>query len=265
MPFIRDLHIEEEDSCMYKNKAISKNNGAINVAVVRLPHISNFTDFDPLEWDPRVNVFYTMDPAAIVDSDVIIIPGSKSTLADLSEIYHNGVADAIIRARDKGRTVIGICGGYQMMGRTIRDPEGVEGNACDIKGLGLLPTSTVMESGKLTRRVRFRFLGSEDTCTGYEIHNGRTDIESGYESVAVTEDGRYDGCLADDRCWGTYIHGLFENKCVVDSILAPFVDNIMTREFDYRAFKELQYDRLADEMRRHLDIDLIYKIMASCD
>lgn len=265
MPFIRDLRIEEEDSCWYKNKVISADRSGINVAVIRLPHISNFTDFDPLECDPRVNVFYTVDPVDIVDSDIIIIPGSKSTLADLSEIYRSGVADAIVKARNNGKTIIGICGGYQMMGHTIMDPDGVEGNSSHIKGLGLLPASTVMASGKLTRRVRFRFGANKDVCTGYEIHNGRTVIDKGYEYAAVMEDGRQDGCIADEKCWGTYIHGIFENKCVVDNMLAPFFDNLSDMEFDYRAFKESQYDRLAHEMRRHLDIDLIYRIMKSDD
>ncbi len=261
MPFVSDLRIEEEDSWFSKNRNIDTSSERINVAVVNLPHISNFTDFDPLECDPRVNVFYTLDPSAIERSEIIIIPGSKTTVADLAEIRRCGVADAIVRARKSGRTVIGICGGYQMMGRLISDPEGVEGITSAINGLGLLPTSTVMASGKLTRRVRFSFRDKSCPCTGYEIHNGRTDIEAGAANVAVMEDGRRDGCMADERCWGTYIHGIFENKCVVDSLLAPFSGGLAAGEFDYHAFKESQYDRLADEMRRHLDIDLIYKIM----
>ena len=265
MPFIRDLHIEEEDSCSYKNKAISGDSGKINIAVVRLPHISNFTDFDPLECDPRVNVLYTLDPEIIAQSDIIILPGSKSTSADQLELYRNGVAEAIVKAHKDGKTVIGICGGYQMMGRTVIDPEGVEGNSHHIGGLGLLPTTTVMASEKLTRRVSFKFRDSDEPCKGYEIHNGRTEIDPGYKSVALIDGIRKDGCMVDERCWGTYIHGLFENKCVVDSMLLPFVGNLTDKDFDYRAFKEAQYDRLADEMLKNLDIDLIYKIMTNND
>ncbi|MDE6693404.1 MAG: cobyric acid synthase, partial [Muribaculaceae bacterium] len=265
MPYIRDLRVEEEDSWYTKNRNMDPSPDRINVAVVNLPHISNFTDFDPLECDPRVNVFYTLDPVAIERSEIIIIPGSKTTVADLAEIRRNGVADAILRARKNGKTIVGICGGYQMMGRIIRDPEGVEGNAGDIDGLGLLPTATVMASGKLTRRVRFRFRDKDGQCAGYEIHNGRTVIDGDAENVVTMDDGRPEGCMADERCWGTYIHGIFENKCVVDSLLAPFADGLSDTEFDYHAFKESQYDRLAAEMRRHLDIDLIYKIMNNDD
>lgn len=265
MPYLHDLRIEEEDSWYAKNRNIDPSPDRINVAVVNLPHISNFTDFDPLECDPRVNVFYTLDPVAIERSEIIIIPGSKTTVADLAELRRNGVADAILRARKNGKTIVGICGGYQMMGRVIRDPEGVEGNAGDIDGLGLLPTVTVMAAGKLTRRVRFRFRDKDGQSTGYEIHNGRTDIDCDAENVVIMDDGRPEGCMADERCWGTYIHGIFENKCVVDSLLAPFADGLAGNDFDYHAFKESQYDRLADEMRRHLDIDLIYKIMNSDD
>ncbi len=264
MPYVRDLRIEEEDSWYSKNRNADPSPDRINVAVVNLPHISNFTDFDPLECDPRVNVFYTLDPVAIERSEIIIIPGTKTTVSDLAEIRRNGVADAILRARRNGRTIVGICGGYQMMGRTISDPEGVEGAAGEIYGLELLPADTVMAPGKLTRRVRFRFCDKDGRCTGYEIHNGRTDIDADAENIAVMEDGRRDGCMADDRCWGTYIHGIFENKCVVDSLLAPFSGSLADREFDYHAFKESQYDRLADEMRRHLDIALIYKILCEC-
>ncbi|MDE6654711.1 MAG: cobyric acid synthase [Muribaculaceae bacterium] len=265
MPYIRDLRIEEEDSWYTKNRNMDPSPDRINVAVVNLPHISNFTDFDPLECDPRVNVFYTLDPVAIERSEIIIIPGSKTTVADLYEIRRNGVADAILRARKNGKTIVGICGGYQMMGRIIRDPEGVEGNAGDIDGLGLLPTDTVMAAGKLTRRVGFRFRDNDGQCTGYEIHNGRTVIDGDAKNVVTMDDGRPEGCMADERCWGTYIHGIFENKCVVDRLLAPFADGLSDKEFDYHAFKESQYDRLADEMRRHLDIDFIYKIMNNDD
>lgn len=265
MPYVQDLRIEEEDSWYSKKRNADPSAERINLAVVNLPHISNFTDFDPLECDPRVNVFYTLDPDAIECSDIIIIPGSKTTVADLSELRRRGVADAILRARRNGKTIVGICGGYQMMGRIIRDPEGVEGYAGDIDGLGLLPMATVMAAGKLTRRVRFRFRDKDEQCTGYEIHNGRTDIDAGAENIATMEDGRQDGCMADAGCWGTYIHGIFENKCVVETLLSPFTATLVEKDFDYHAFKESQYDRLADEMRRHLDIDFIYKIMNSYD
>ena len=260
MPYLEDLHIEEEDSYFTKQHYMGNSSGKVNVAIVRLSHISNFTDFDPLEADPRANVFYTDSADAIAKSDIVILPGSKATISDLEEIRQNGVAQAIIDARTNGKTVIGICGGYQMMGRTISDPQGIEGAPRVVEGLGLLPIDTEITAEKLTRRIGFKWRGSDEQCQGYEIHMGKTIMDTGVQRAAALEDGTADGCVADDRCFGTYLHGLFDNACVVESVLGQF-EIANDRHFDYKAFKNSQYDYLAEVMRKHIDIDKIYKIM----
>lgn len=139
VPYFKDINIEEEDSVsLSKKRSEAVGKGRVNVAVVLLNHISNFTDFDVLEKDPRVHLFYTNNIAELAHADVIIVPGSKSTIADLQELKNNGVAEAILKAYRRGCSVVGICGGFQMMGLEVNDPDGLEGDARYITGLGLL-------------------------------------------------------------------------------------------------------------------------------
>lgn len=158
VPYYKDIYIEEEDSVMLQTKNIRAGQGKVNVAVVLLRHLSNFTDFNVLERDPRVHLFYTNNTDELMKADIILLPGSKSTLSDLYELRRNGVAQAIVRAHREGATVMGICGGYQLMGREVCDPDHVEGEIERLPGLGLLPVSTRMQGEKVTRQVRFRFL-----------------------------------------------------------------------------------------------------------
>ena len=262
VPYFKDIHIEEEDSMELAGKQHSAVSGRVNVAVILLRHISNFTDFGMLERDPRVNLYYTNNVEEIGKADIIILPGTKSTIDDLYEIRRNGVAEAVLRAHKAGTTVLGICGGYQMMGLSVDDPQGVEGSVRKIPGLGLLPVETVMEGSKVTRQVTFRFRGLEG-CTGYEIHMGRT--EGQCSALNTFSDGTADGCLADERTMGTYIHGILDNPQVIDSLLAPFAGKRDTAATGYFEFKQQQYDLLADHVRRHLDMPLLYKIMSEDD
>lgn len=174
VPYYKDIYIEEEDSVMLQTKNIRAGQGKVNVAVVLLRHLSNFTDFNVLERDPRVHLFYTNNTDELMKADIILLPGSKSTLSDLYELRRNGVAQAIVRAHREGATVMGICGGYQLMGREVCDPDHVEGEIERLPGLGLLPVSTRMQGEKVTRQVRFRFLEDSAVCEGYEIHMGTT-------------------------------------------------------------------------------------------
>ena len=139
VPYYKDIYIEEEDSVMLQTKNIRAGQGKVNVAVVLLRHLSNFTDFNVLERDPRVHLFYTNNTDELMKADIILLPGSKSTLSDLYELRRNGVAQAIVRAHREGATVMGICGGYQLMGREVCDPDHVEGEIERLPGLGLLP------------------------------------------------------------------------------------------------------------------------------
>ncbi len=174
VPYYKDIYIEEEDSVMLQTKNIRAGQGKVNVAVVLLRHLSNFTDFNVLERDPRVHLFYTNNTDELMKADIILLPGSKSTLSDLYELRRNGVAQTIVRAHREGATVMGICGGYQLMGREVCDPDHVEGEIERLPGLGLLPVSTRMQGEKVTRQVRFRFLEDSAVCEGYEIHMGTT-------------------------------------------------------------------------------------------
>ena len=153
VPYYRDIYIEEEDSVALAAKSVRAEKGKVNIAVILLRHLSNFTDFNVLERDPRVHLFYTNNVDELAKADVILLPGSKSTLDDLYELRRYGVAAAITRAHREGATVMGICGGYQMMGQEVLDPEHVEGDIERLPGLGLLPISTRMSGEKVTRQA----------------------------------------------------------------------------------------------------------------
>ena len=248
MPYFKDIHIEEEDSVSLEKKQREWAEGKVNVAVVLLRHISNFTDFDTLERDPRVNLFYTNNTTDIGRADIIILPGTKATLDDLLELRRNGCAQAIVRAHREGRTVVGICGGYQMLGQTVSDPDGIEGTIASLPGLGLLPIHTVMTAEKTTRQVTFQFEGQ--VCQGYEIHQGISDTS---QSVLQT-----------DHCIGTYIHGFLDNAPVIDHLLKGKTPAAAPVQ-NYAEFKEQQYNKLADHVRQYVDIPRLYQIMKDND
>lgn len=265
IPWFRDIKIEEEDSVALDLKNNTYQEGKINVAIILLKRMSNFTDFDVLEMDPRFNPYYTCHVEEIEKADIILIPGSKNTLSDLQSIRANGIADAIIRAHKAGKKVIGICGGYQMMGARLEDPEGLEGNLPVVPGLGLLPQRTIIEQEKVTKQSSFTFLPSGDSsaCKGYEIHMGRTFLvgEAPERPVVRLEDDRVDGYYLDDTCWGSYMHGILDNPVVLDNLAKGFDKKDDRPPFDYAAFKEQQYDKLADLVRKHVDMEYIYRTL----
>lgn len=267
IPYFKDIHIEEEDSVALAQKSMAAERGKVSIAVVMLRHLSNYTDFDALEQDPRVHLFYTSNVEDLRKADIIILPGSKSTLHDLYELRRNGVAQAIVSAHREGTAVLGICGGYQMMGVEVCDPDHVEGDIERLPGLGLLPITTTMSGEKVTRQVQFHLQGTTEPCSGYEIHQGETtpfgDAKS--QPLATLHDGRTDGYVVSGKCMGTYLHGILDNAPFVDLLLRPFADKMAqaTRPFDYQAFKEAQYDRLAAHVRQHVDMENIYQILTS--
>ena len=267
VPCYSGIHIEEEDSVALAAKASAAERGKINIAVVLLRHISNFTDFDALERDARVHLFYSGDPDEIAKADIIILPGSKSTIDDLYHLRKNGLAQAVLRAHRSGATILGICGGYQMLGRTIRDPHHSEGEIEAMPGLGLLPVETELLPEKVTRQVSFRMAGdaSGALLKGYEIHMGKTTAAQGESSSAlnILQDGTPDGCIAGRTCMGTYIHGILDNEAFVARLLAPHADKIKDEApaEDYNAFRERQFDLLADHFRKYVDVELLYKIL----
>jgi adenosylcobyric acid synthase len=262
LPYYRDIFIEEEDSIALRHKKNGPVSGKVNVAVVLLNRLSNFTDFDRLWQDPRVNLFYTLEPAVIVQADIIILPGSKNTLEDLIALQSNGAADAICEAFKNQKTVIGICGGYQMMGEQVEDPLHVETGVDRVAGLGLLPVRTVMQAEKTTRQRTFRFKEHEAVCQGYEIHMGTTRAVREERPLNRFPDGGADGYLLNDQCWGTYLHGILDNPAVVNELVAPYT-TLPEEVFDYRQYREEQYDKLAALIRRHIDMETIYKTLQS--
>jgi adenosylcobyric acid synthase len=266
VPYYKDIHIEEEDSVSLAMKSVHAMQGKVNVAVVLLRHLSNFTDFNVLERDPRVHLFYTNNVDELEKADIILLPGSKSTLDDLYELRRNGVAGAIVRARRRGATIMGICGGYQMMGQQILDPEHVEGDLEALPGLGLLPMVTRMSGEKVTRQIKFTLSGSSsDRMDGYEIHMGVTTPVEGETVCPLNrlEDGSMDGCRVDEKCMGTYIHGILDNASFIDFLLKPYAHRLTeeAETFNYQTYKEQQYDKLADHVRAHVNIPLVYQIL----
>ena len=287
VPYYKDIYIEEEDSLALATKSLQAEQGKVNIAVVLLRHLSNFTDFNMLERDPRVHLFYTNNTDELAKADIIILPGSKSTLADLYELRRNGVAQSVIRAHHEGTAVLGICGGYQLMGQEVLDPDHVEGEIERLPGLGLLPVSTRMTGEKVTRQVNFQLLescravvpqgnsspsnfnnqpsASHFQLKGYEIHMGSTVPVEGASASPLNrlESGQCDGYIVDRTCMGTYIHGILDNPEFIDFLLEPFASKLSeeAETFNYRQFKEEQYDKLADHVRQHVNLPLIYKIL----
>ena len=248
VPYYKDIYIEEEDSVSLEKKQRELAEGKVNIAVVLLRHISNFTDFDTLERDSRVNLFYTNNVSDIQRADIIILPGTKTTLDDLLELRRNGCAQAIQRAHRDGKMVIGICGGYQMLGQTVSDPQHLEDDIEHLPGLGLLPIHTTMTAEKTTQQVTFQFKGH--TCQGYEIHQGVSDTK--------------EAILQTDHCIGTYIHGFLDNAPVIEYLLKEKAIDA-TPVQSYADFKEEQYDKLAEHVRQYVDMERIYQILTAHD
>ncbi|PSL45469.1 adenosylcobyric acid synthase (glutamine-hydrolysing) [Chitinophaga niastensis] len=260
LPYYHDIHIEEEDSVALSLKHKKQTAGKVNIAVVLLRHMSNFTDFNALEKDERVNVFYTDNPAELAAADIIILPGSKNTIDDLIAIKNNGTARAITEAHKRNKVVIGICGGYQMMGERISDPHGVEGPVGSLPGLGILPVTTVLATEKVTQQRSFRYQQHDKICEGYEIHMGDT-VSDQPSPLNKLNNGLADGYFLNSKCWGTYLHGILDNDVVVNDLLAQCGKSAVVKDFDYRSFKEQQYNKLATHIREHLDVSAVYKAL----
>ena len=262
IPYFHDICIEDEDSVSLNMKRRTSAEGKINVAIVLLRHMSNFTDFNILETDDRFHAYYTHSTEEIGKADIIILPGSKNTIDDLHYLRAGGMAQAVIRAYKAGKKVIGICGGYQMMGTRVEDPDGIEGDTRMMPGLGLLPQTTVIEKEKVMRQSRFRFRDNEELCTGYEIHMGHTttNADAPLQPAAILANGQPDGYYLDASCWGSYLHGIFDNRVVLDH-LAEGITRNTSSVFSYADFKEEQYDKLAGHVRQHSDMEYIYKTL----
>lgn len=245
--------------------------------MIRIPRISNFTDFNALEVIPGVSLRYVKNVQELKNPDMIILPGTKNTMEDLLWMRQNGLEAAILKQADQGKIIFGVCGGYQMLGQTLSDPEGVEAGG-EIKGMGLLPMDTVFKENKTRTRVTGTFreikgplsLLSGTELEGYEIHMGTTSLSDGAESLVkisdqVTGTARLDGAYRDN-VYGSYVHGIFDKEEVAKKIVEAIgakkgIDVSEMNSVDFTQFKETQYDLLAQGLREHLDMEKIYKIL----
>ncbi|MEN0052087.1 MAG: cobyric acid synthase [Mucilaginibacter sp.] len=257
LPYFKDIVIEEEDSVALTQKMTKAVDGKVNVVVILLNRLSNFTDFNRLESDTRINLFYSNNPNEICKADILILPGTKNTIEDTIALKNNGIADAIREAYSMGKTIIGICGGYQMLGESIADPHHVESNIAETAGLGLLPVTTILQAEKTTRQSFFKYQHLEGTCIGYEIHMGET-YAAETKPLNFLPDGQTDGYKLSDKCWGTYMHGILDNPVVINHLLEPYTTSHQEM-INYAQYKNEQYDKLAALLREHIDLDYVYQ------
>ncbi len=267
IPYTR-LDIDEEDS-MAASLLEKHPRKDIDIAVIRLPRISNFTDFAPLDRHSQLGVRYVSDPKILGRPDLIILPGTKNTMADLAWLRETGLAEAVCRLAGRGCPVLGICGGYQMLGTEISDPCRAEGGG-NARGLGLLPLKTVFLPRKTRKKTLLKI---EDgflagcTASGYEIHMG---ITRAADSAAPSQEAGSRtvtrAAAGPEQIWGTYLHGLFDRGQVVEQLAAwlcgrRHLECSGERVPDRDIEKERQYDLLADAVRKNLDLAAIYRIM----
>lgn len=253
VPYDTSIYIEEEDSVALNQKQIHAEAHKINVGVILLPHISNYTDFNRLERDSRVHLFYTKDPLELQKADIIIIPGTKNTIEDLRFLRTSGLSTCILNAHDNGKKIIGICGGYQMMGEEVSDPYGVESDMAVLPGLRLLPIKTTLTKEKVTLQQEFYYRNHKIVCTGYEIHMGETTTSNPSPFLKLKD--KEEGYWKNKNCWGSYMHGILDNQIVIDELLEKTSTvNVQS----YQTFKEENYDKMATLLRENLDMNLIY-------
>ncbi|TIL43517.1 cobyric acid synthase [Mesorhizobium sp.] len=248
--------LPSEDSVVLERLA-SGEKRALKVAVPVLSRIANFDDLDPLKAEPQVEVVFVPPGQHLPeDAGLVVIPGSKSTIGDLLKFRENGWDRDLLAHRKRGGHVVGICGGFQMLGRVVRDPDGIEGNATETEGLGLLDVETVMQPEKTVRNVSARSVQFDLPLEGYEIHLGRTTGPDTLRPSAVIN-GADDGAVsADGKVSGSYLHGLFS----AGAFRAKFLENLGVKGggIDYRAEVERALDEIAAELETHLDCDAIF-------
>ncbi len=273
-----DIDVEDEDS-LSERMSGHKEVGQIDIAAIRLPRISNFTDFNIFESIPGVSVRYVSRAAELGHPDLILLPGTKNTMHDLAWMRQSGVEAAVLKAHAAGCPVFGICGGYQMLGESLEDPYGVEEGG-SMRGMGLLPMRTVFTEEKTRTRVD----GTFGTVTGilqglsgvafngYEIHMGQSTGLAGTEPLTSIHDTnvaqsetKAEGAMGEN-VYGTYVHGIFDSMDVVNAVVRALaerkgIDPEGLAQVDYAAYKEIQYDKMAGILRQHLDMEAIYRIL----
>ncbi len=272
IPFYRDLFVDEEDAIP---EMISPSNhnckGMLDVAIIRLPRISNFTDFSPLILDPAVSVRYIWRPSQIGNPDILIIPGTKNTLDDMQFIKNQGLDREIINCHERGTVILGICGGLQILGKTISDPQHLESQESEITGLGLLDLETTLDPDKVTRQTthvtrQSPLFAPGLNVKGYEIHMGRTKYNGAHKAIFADETYPDAGVISfDGRIIATYLHGFLDN----DQFRLQFLNHARkqrgieteTNTLDYSQLRNEQLDKLAKIIDDHIDMKKIYALM----
>lgn len=280
LPYIRDLGLPEEDGLALSQAAKTGRQGAgeIRIVIVRLQYLSNFTDFDPLGNEPDVEVVYSTNPADIENADMVIVPGTKNTVKDLLLLREKSLDASIRRAFSRGSEVMGMCGGYQMLGMRILDPHHAESSHSEVPGLGLLNIETVFRKEKTTARVEAEPVGglwpdtgllipADEPLKGYEIHMGVSTGDIGLFRVrrfAADPSPVLDGSV-NGSCWGTYLHGLFDHNAFRRQVL----NRIRLRKglpplpvtFDYAGARSKALDTLAAMVRENLDMPFVERML----
>lgn len=265
VPYLR-VDIEDEDS-LSERLTSQETMKPLDIVIVRLPHVSNFTDFIPLEQHPLLGVRYVQNLRQMGTPDLLVLPGTKNTIDDLLWLRQSGLEMVILKLAAKGTPVLGVCGGYQMLGEQLDDPNGSEsGRVQSLRGLGLLPTRTVFSTQK--RRTQqtatvqaVPFAGAK--LTGYEIHTGKTEVQG--EAFCTLSDGQPEGCV-NGNVFGTYLHGLFDTGELTETLAAFLcrrkgIDPTGANLIPMETYRQQQFDLLADGVRHALDMDAIYQAM----
>ena len=262
------LHVEIEDEDSLSERLNARDAvKPLDVAVIRLPHISNFTDFIPLEQHELLGVRYVQRARELGAPDLVILPGTKNTMEDLLWLRQSGLEAAVRRLAQAQTPVLGVCGGYQMLGQTLDDPAGTEsGKPMSLAGLGLLPTRTTFDAQKRRTQVRAVALGAPFAgarMTGYEIHNGRTTVNG--EPFCRLADGTPEGCVCPN-VFGTYLHGLFDSGELTQALVKLLcarkgISPKETRPASMAEYRQAQFDLLADGVRKALDMGAVYRAM----
>ena len=279
-PYLQ-IDIEDEDSL--SERLDFRGNGdtaaLIDIAVIRLPRISNFTDLNVMETIPGVSVRYVKNAQELKDPDMIVLPGSKNTISDLLWMRQNGLEAAILKQAGTGKVVFGICGGFQMLGETLADPLGIETSG-EVRGMGLLPIDTVFLDEKTRTRVTGSFLTGDTIfdslkdqkleAEGYEIHMGQSTLKAGAKHLlsltdAVTGQTKQDGAYKEN-VFGSYVHGIFDGAGIARTVIQALAEKKGVQMGDigsmtYAEYKETQYDLLAASLREYLNMEKIYRIL----
>lgn len=266
IPYLADLGLPEEDSVSFKKGIFNRERArkdSVDIVVINLPHISNFTDIEPFLDEPDVNIRVVSKASDVGTPQAIILPGSKNVIHDLLFLQSEGLDEAIIKNIRDGCETVGICGGYQMLGNTIRDPHQIESVTGEIQGLNCLNLTTVISKSKRLTRVNGVHKSSGARIFGYEIHHG-VSTESGRPLFVFDDDSTCGTADETGKIWGCYLHGVFDS----DEFRRWFIDGLRSKAGLQPIGKiiapydlETAFDRLADCVRDNLDIDAIYKML----